>query len=83
MAEFNRQDTHEKVATIAAQKLDIDKSRIQTGVTLQDLGADSLDMVEIVMKVEEDFGIEVDDEKAEQLRTIDDVVNYVHDLRVK
>jgi len=83
MAEFNKQDTFEKVATIAAQKLDIDRSRIQTGVTLQDLGADSLDMVEIVMKVEEEFGIEIDDEKAENLKTLDDVVSYVHDLRTK
>jgi len=83
MAEFNKQDTFEKVATIAAQKLDIDKSRMQTGVTLQDLGADSLDLVEIIMKVEEEFGVEVDDEKAEHLKTLDDVVSYVHDLRTK
>ena len=83
MAEFSRQETLEKVTVIAAQKLDIERARIKSDVTLQDLGADSLDMVEIIMKVEEEFAIEVDDEKAEQLKTLDDVVNYVHDLRMK
>jgi len=83
MAEFSIQDTRDKVIAIAAQKLDIDISRIKSDATLQELGADSLDLVEIIMKVEEDFGIEVDDEKAEQLKTLDDVVNYVHGLRAK
>jgi len=83
MADFSKQDTLEKVSAITAQKLDVDRSRIQSGVTLQDLGADSLDLVEIIMKVEEEFNIEVDDERAEQLKTLDDVVNYVHELRTK
>jgi len=83
MADFSKQDTQEKVTVIAAQKLDVDRSRMQSGVTLQDLGADSLDLVEIIMKVEEEFSIEVDDERAEQLKTLDDVVNYVHELRTK
>ena len=51
--------------------------------TLQDLGADSLDMVEIIMKLEEQFGIEINDEDAEKLHNISDVVDYVQNLRTK
>lgn len=77
------QDTFNKVADIIAQKLSIDKSKITIQSTLQDLGADSLDVVEIIMKVEEQFNIEIDDEKAEQLKNVEDVVTYVDSLRKK
>ena len=83
MAEFDRQDTLNKVIVIVADKLSIDKNTIQGPATLQDLGADSLDLVEIIMKLEEQFGIEIDDEKAEQLKNVFDVVDYVHLLRTK
>lgn len=83
MAEFTKQDTLDKVIAITAKKLSIDKATIQGSLTLQDLGADSLDLVEIVMKLEEQFGVEVDDEQAEHLQTINDVVEYVHPLRKK
>jgi acyl carrier protein len=83
MAVFDRQDTHNAVVTIIAQKLKIEPSAIDAQSTMQNLGADSLDMVEIVMKLEEQFGIEIDDEKAEQLNDIQGVVDYIHSLRRK
>ena len=83
MAEFEKQNTQDKVARIIAEKLSIDASTIKLESTLQDLGADSLDLVEIIMKLEEQFGIEVDDAKAESLKNVNDVVEYVHSMRSK
>lgn len=83
MAEFEKQNTQDKVARIIAEKLSIDASTITLDSTLQELGADSLDLVEIIMKLEEQFGIEVDDAKAETLKNVSDVVEYVHSMRSK
>jgi len=81
MAEFERQDTAHKVLSIIAQKLSIKPDSINEHATLQDLGADSLAMVDIIMQLEEDFNIEINDEKAESLKNVGDVINYVHELR--
>lgn len=81
MASFSRLDTYNKIVTLVAQKLSLQESAINQDSGLQDLGADSLDLVEIIMKLEEEFGIEIDDQKAEQLHTINQVVDYVHSLR--
>jgi acyl carrier protein len=83
MTDTTKQDTFDKVATIIADKLSIDKKTITLQSTLQDLGADSLDIVEIIMKVEEQFGIEINDEEAEKLKNVQDVVEYIHRLRQK
>jgi len=83
MAEPTRDDTLAKIAAITAQKLNVEPARVRGDITLQDLGADSLDLVEIIMKIEEQFGIEIDDEKAEELKTLDQVVDYVQSLRLK
>jgi len=83
MAEFTTQDTYDKITKIIADKLNIDPKTITGSATLQDLGADSLDIVEIIMKIEDQLGVAVSDEQAEKLQTIDDVVNYVHNLRNK
>ncbi len=76
-------ETAQKIKSIIAEKLHVDVASINPQATLQDLGADSLDMVDIVMKVEEEFGIEINDEDAEKLHTVQDFINYVHDLRTK
>ena len=76
-------ETTNKITSIIAEKLNVDVATINAQATLQDLGADSLDMVDIVMKVEEEFGIEINDEDAEKLHTVQDFINYVHDLRTK
>jgi len=83
MAGFDIQDTFQKVQAIIAEKLNIEANTVTKEVTLEDLGADSLDMVEIIMKMEEQFGIEINDEDAEQLRNVNDVIEYVHKLRTK
>jgi acyl carrier protein len=44
---------------------------------IDDLGADSLDIVELVMKMEEEFGIEIPDEEAEKIKTVNDVIRYI------
>jgi len=81
--EFNKTDTYEKVVAIIAEKLKIDKNKINEESTFIDLGADSLDLVEITMKLEEQFGIEVNDEDADKLHNVLSVVDYVHLLRKK
>ncbi len=83
MAEFDKQNTHDKVVAIVATKLSIDPSTVKSDATLQDLGADSLDLVEIIMKLEEQFAIEIDDAKAETFKNVNDVVEYVHSIRTK
>lgn len=83
MTQFSSEDTFAKVVTIVAEKLNIDKSRITQTSTLTNLGADSLDLVEIIMKMEEQFGIEINDEDAEKMNNVADVVTYINERRIK
>jgi len=83
MATFERADTLAKVVDVIAQKLDKDKALITESATLESLGADSLDLTEIVIELEDVFGIEIDDEKAESLHNVKQVVDYVQELRTK
>ena len=83
MASFDRADTHTKVIDVIAEKLKVEKTSINHSSTLQDLGADSLDMVEIIMKLEELFGIEIKDEDAEKIKTVNEAVALIHAARTK
>lgn len=83
MANIDRQDTYNKVIALVAQKLNVDKAAVERAHSFQELGADSLDMVEIVMQLEEDFGIEINDADAEKLTSVDQVVDYIYALRSK
>ena len=68
----------EKLSKIVAEQLGMEQSKITMNTSLKDdLLADSLDIVEIIMQIEEQFGIEVDDEDPLQFNTIADVVNYI------
>ncbi len=68
----------EKVIEIIAEKLNLSKDQVKPEASfVDDLGADSLDLVELVMAMEEAFGMEVPDEDAEKLRTVKDVIEYV------
>jgi acyl carrier protein len=68
----------EKVIEIISQKLNLSKDQVKPEASfVDDLGADSLDLVELVMAMEETFGMEVPDEDAEKLRTVKDVIEYV------
>ena len=71
---------NEKVTNIIVDKLSVDKSRVVPEASfLDDLGADSLNIVELVMAVEEEFGIEIPDEDAENLFTVGELQSYIED----
>ena len=67
---FLKDDTSAKVVVIIADKLSIPPANVKPEMTFKDLGADSLDVVEIIMNFEESFGIEIKDEDAEKIKTI-------------
>ena len=68
----------EKVIDIIVDKLGVERSEVTPeAVFVDDLGADSLDLVELIMAMEEEFGMEIADEEAEKLRTVQDVINFV------
>jgi len=67
-----------RVREIVAEQLDKDIEEVKSESSfIKDLGADSLDIVELVMKMEEEFGIEIPDEEAEKIKTVNDVVQYI------
>ena len=68
----------EDVKAIIVEKLGVDPSEVtETASFTNDLGADSLDIVELIMAFEEEFGIEIPDEAAEKIKTVQDVVSYI------
>ena len=69
----------EKVRDIIVEQLGVKAEQVANDASfIEDLGADSLDTVELVMAFEEEFGIEVPDEEAEKLQSVGDVVTYVN-----
>jgi acyl carrier protein len=70
----------EKVKDIIAEQLGVKKEEIKPESSfVDDLGADSLDTVEVVMALEEEFGIEIPDEDAEKITTVGEAVKYIDD----
>jgi acyl carrier protein len=68
----------QKVKNIIADQLGVGEDEIKpTSSFIEDLGADSLDIVELVMAMEEEFEVEIPDEEAENIKTVQDAVNYV------
>lgn len=68
----------EKVKQIVIEKLGVEESEVTpTASFVEDLGADSLDLVELVMEFEEQFGIEIPDEDAEKIRRVQEATNYI------
>jgi acyl carrier protein len=71
-------DTDEKVKQIVVEQLGVDEAEVTPNASfVDDLGADSLDTVELVMAFEEAFDIEIPDEDAEKIRTVKDAIEYV------
>lgn len=71
-------DTSDKIKKIVAEHLGVDEGKItETSSFVDDLGADSLDQVELVMAFEEAFSIEIPDDAAEKITTVQDAINYV------
>ena len=74
-------DIFEKVREIMSEQLDIDMDSIALDTSFRnDLEADSLDIVELIMALEEEFDIEFPDEDAEKISTVQDAVNYIQDI---
>lgn len=74
-------DVFEKVKEIIAEQLDVDIDSITLDTSfINDLESDSLDIVELIMAIEEEFDIEVPDEEAEKISTVQDAVNYIEDV---
>ncbi|MBQ9106820.1 MAG: acyl carrier protein [Clostridia bacterium] len=70
----------EKVREILAQQLDIEEESINMESNIQeDLGADSLDLVDLLMTLEDDYGLEVPDEDVEKIKTVGDLVAYIEE----
>ncbi len=67
-----------KIKDIIVEQLGVDPEKVKAEASfIDDLGADSLDIVELVMAMEEEFDIEIPDEDAEKLKTVNDVVTYL------
>ena len=70
--------TEEKIRDIIVEQLGVNADQVNRGAKMiEDLGADSLDAVELVMAIEEEFGIEVPDDQAEKLASVGDIIDYV------
>ena len=80
---FAKEETQSKVIEIIADKLRIPKENISPEVTFKDLGADSLDTVDIIMAFEEAFGIEIKDEDAEKIEVVVQAIELIHKNRTK
>jgi acyl carrier protein len=67
-----------RVIEIIVEQLGVSEEEVTLEASfIDDLGADSLDLVELIMAMEEEFGIEISDEDAEKIKTVQDVVNYI------
>ncbi|MBK9322500.1 MAG: acyl carrier protein [Bdellovibrionaceae bacterium] len=71
-------EIHPKVKDIIVEQLGVDPDKVKAEASfIDDLGADSLDIVELVMAMEEEFDLEIPDEDAEKLKTVQDVASYL------
>lgn len=73
-------DIEARVKKIVAEHLDVEEEKIATNSSFtDDLGADSLDQVELVMAFEEEFGIEIPDDAAEKIATVEDAIKFIEE----
>jgi len=76
---MNETETFEKVKAIVVEQLSVEEAQVTETANFQnDLNADSLDVVEMVMALEEAFDIEIPDEAAEEIKTVQDAVTYIN-----
>lgn len=77
---MERSEIEKKIKEIVMEKLQVESSSVVENASfIDDLGADSLDTVEIVMDFEEKFGVEIPDEDAEKIRTVGDAIRYIEE----
>ena len=78
------QEIENKVKQIIIDELGVDENEVTPNARfIDDLGADSLDTVELVMRFEEEFGIEIPDEDAEKITTVHQAIDYINERRSK
>jgi acyl carrier protein len=76
--EENPMSVEERVKSIIVEQLGVDADEVQPEASfVEDLGADSLDTVELIMAFEEEFGVEISDDEAEKIRKVKDAVDYI------
>ncbi|MDX5527229.1 MAG: acyl carrier protein [Wolbachia endosymbiont of Andrena nigroaenea] len=78
LAKSTREDIEEKVKKIILEHISKDVEKFNTSSKLSEHGADSLDAVEIIMAAEEEFGIEIPDEDAQKMETMEQIVEYIN-----
>ncbi len=75
---MEREEILEKVKVVIVEQLNVEEADVvEDAAFVDDLGADSLDIVELVMALEEEFGISIPDEDAESIKTVGDAVTYI------
>ena len=75
---MDRDELYEKVKTVIVDQLGVEEDDISEDASfVDDLGADSLDIVELVMALEEEFGVSIPDEQAEKIKTVGDAVDFI------
>ena len=77
-------EVQDKIKQIIVDELGVDEAEVTENARfIEDLGADSLDLVELVMRFEEEFGIEIPDEDAEKIQSVRDAYNYIDQHKAK
>jgi len=80
--EVKRRMVQEKVIAVIAKQLEISESEVKMdSLFIDDLGADSLDIVDLIMALEDEFDIEISDEDAEDIKTVKDIVDYINSIQ--
>ena len=75
-----KEEIFDKLKELVVDQLGVEEDEVTMEASMQDdLGADSLDLVDLVMSVEEEFGVKVADEDLEIIKTVGDIVNYIED----
>ncbi len=75
-----KEEIFDKLKELVVDQLGVEEDEVTMEASMQDdLGADSLDLVDLVMSVEEEFGVKVADEDLENIKTVGDIVNYIED----
>ena len=80
MSSMSKQDILAKLKPVIAEQLGVDESEVKEDASFtEDLNADSLDLVELIMSLEEQFKLQISDEDAEKITTVGEAVDYIYD----